>query len=456
MYAIIDIETTGGSPKHERITEIAIIRHDGNQVIEEFTTLINPEKTIPYYITGLTGITNEMVADAPKFFEIARKIVEMTDGHVFVAHNANFDYRFIKEEFARLGFDYKRNTLCTVKLSRKIIPGKPSYSLGNLCEELGITIQGRHRASGDAIATAKLFDILLSVSGNKEPSLFQPQTIKSQSLHPSFDTGTFSKLPGKPGVYYFLNDKGEIIYIGKSNDIQTRVLAHFNNNSTKKAIDMKSQIASIDYEITGSELIALLLESDEIKKHKPLFNRAQRRTPVHIGLYCFTDEKGYMQFSIESNGNNTSSPLTSFNTQTEAKEFVHYLIQRYHLCQKLCSLYQSTGACFQHQLGECNGACCGAEPPYTYNQRVKKALMYFEFDTKNFFILDSGRNNDEMAVVQIKNGKYLGYGFIGRDIPQQDMEILFDCIKSAKDNREVHQIINLHVRKNKVEKIIPY
>lgn len=456
MYAIIDIETTGGSPKFEKITEIAIILHDGHCIQEEYTTLVNPEKAIPYHITSLTGISNEMVADAPRFYEIARKIVELTEGHVFVAHNANFDYRFIKEEFARLGYDYKRNTLCTVKLSRKILPGKRSYSLGNLCDELGIVIQGRHRAMGDAMATAKLFDILLAVEGNSQSNLFQPESINKQSLHPMFDVGSIARLPGKTGVYYFLNEKGEIIYVGKSNDIQTRIISHFSNNSTRKAIKMKSQVVSIDFEITGSELVALLLESEEIKRHKPLFNTAQRRTPVHCGIYQYTDEEGYMRLSIENNAGNISDPLTSFNSIAEAKEFLNFLIQRYHLCQKLCGLYKSDGACFQHQLGECAGACCGQESSEIYNKKVTKALSYFEYDTKSFFILDRGRSNDEMSVVQIKNGKYIGYGFLSRELAYSGTECLGDCIRSAKDNRDVQKIIKHHIRKYKVEKIIPY
>ncbi len=456
MYAIIDIETTGGSPKFEKITEIAIIIHDGISVKEKYSTLVNPEKSIPYHITGLTGISNEMVADAPKFFQIARKIVEMTEGQVFVAHNVNFDYSFIKEEFSRLGYDFKRNTLCTVKLSRKIIPGKRSYSLGNLCDELGIIINGRHRAMGDALATAKLFDILLSVSGSAQPNLFQPQSINSQSLHHLFDTACISKLPGKTGVYYFLNEKDEIIYVGKSNDIQTRVISHFSNNTTQKAINMKSQIVSIDYEVTGSELIALLLESEEIKRHKPRFNYAQRRTPTHCGIYFYTDENGYMQFTIDEKASNGSEPLTFFNTHAESKEFLQFLIQKYHLCQKLCGLYQSNGACFQHQLGECSGACCGTEPSESYNIKVKRALSHFEYDTKSFFVIDTGRSNDEMSIVQVKNGKYIGYGFLSREFSFSATEAFCDYIKRANDNKDVQQIIKHHIRKYKVEKIIPY
>ncbi|MCK3684336.1 exonuclease domain-containing protein [Maribellus sp. YY47] len=161
MFSIIDIETTGHSAKFGKITEIAIIQHNGQFITDSFSTLINPEMDIPYFITDLTGIDNNMVSNAPKFYEVAKKIVQMTSGRTFVAHNVSFDYNFIREEFARLGYDYQSKTLCTVKLSRKLLPGHRSYSLGKLCAELGININGRHRAAGDAFATVKLFEILM-------------------------------------------------------------------------------------------------------------------------------------------------------------------------------------------------------------------------------------------------------------------------------------------------------
>ena len=161
MYAIIDIETTGNRFQYGQITEIAIIQHDGNKVTGSFSTLIKPDMDIPWFITSLTGITNEMVKDAPRFYEVARTIVEMTEGRIFIAHNVNFDYRFIREEFKRLGYEYNRKTNCTVKLARQFLPGHKSYSLGKLCTDLGITINGRHRARGDAEATVKLLEIVL-------------------------------------------------------------------------------------------------------------------------------------------------------------------------------------------------------------------------------------------------------------------------------------------------------
>ena len=266
MYTIVDIETTGGSSHHDKITEIAILVHDGEKVVDEFITLINPERSIPYFITGLTGITNEMVADAPKFYEVAKSIVEMTEGKAFVAHNANFEYQFIRQEFKSLGFNFKRKVLCTLKLSRKLIPGLRSYSLGNLCDELNIEIDNRHRAAGDARATVKLFELLLSLDTDHD-SLIKNYGLTG--LHPALDTRVIEDLAEEPGIYYFYDENGEMIYIGKSRNIRQRVLSHLNNQASKRAMEMKDKIADIGYEITGSELIALIVESYEIKKIKP-------------------------------------------------------------------------------------------------------------------------------------------------------------------------------------------
>lgn len=169
MYSIIDIETTGGSPKNEKITEIAVFVHDGSRIVDEFCTLINPEKNIPPYITGITGINNAMVAKAPKFYQIAKTIVELTENTFLVAHNASFDYGFICEEFRQLGYSYRRDKLCTVKLTRQLIPGLRSYSLGKLCNELNISITDRHRARGDALATVKLFEKLVELYAIENP-----------------------------------------------------------------------------------------------------------------------------------------------------------------------------------------------------------------------------------------------------------------------------------------------
>jgi DNA polymerase-3 subunit epsilon len=282
MYAIVDIETTGGSSECDRITEIAILIHDGHKITDKFITLINPEREIPQYITALTGITNEMVAGAPRFYEVARRIVELTDGKTFVAHNAGFDYNFIRNEFRSLGYRYQREQLCTVRLSRKLVPGLKSYSLGSLCNELGIEIRDRHRAAGDATATARLFDILIDLNNNSGLDLLSNRLLSENDLHPRLSIDLIRELPEETGLYYFYNEDNEVLYIGKSRNIKSRVISHINNNSSKRAMQMRRLIADIGYELTGSELIAILKESAEVRNKKPCYNR-KRRT-VHSGF----------------------------------------------------------------------------------------------------------------------------------------------------------------------------
>ncbi len=446
MYAIIDVETTGLSPKTEKITEIAIYIHDGERIIEEFSTLINPEKKIPFQITRLTGINNKMVKDAPKFYEVAKKIVEITDGKTIVGHNVSFDYNFIRGEFKSLGYDFKSKTICTVKLSRKLIPGKKSYGLGKLCKELDIQILDRHRAHGDALATTKLFELLLSIddtAANKALKGYNSNLSKS----------LIKKLPEKAGVYYFFNADKELIYVGKSINIHDRILSHLSNNLTKKAIEMKDAIADVDYKITGSELVALLLESHEIKTNKPVFNRAQRRTLYNYGLYHFKDENGYMQLNILKLVDG-ATPLTSYTSLNEAKQHLFTLVEEYQLCQKLCNLYESDGACFHYQIHQCNGACIQKESAEEYNERVHSAMNNYQFKHQNFFIIDKGRNDKEKSVIKVENGIYKGFGFFplnGKDIITDELS---DHISPYKNNKDVQQIIRSHIRRNPVEAII--
>jgi DNA polymerase III subunit epsilon len=456
MYAIVDIETTGGSPSTEKITEIAIYVHNGKEVVNEFCTLINPEKTIPYFITNLTGITNAMVADAPKFYEVARQIVEITQDKIFIAHNVSFDYHFIKNEFKRLGYNFARQQLCTVQLSRKLIPGLPSYSLGKLCKQLDIEINGRHRASGDAYATVKLFEQLLSLNNFSEQVEEQAAGFNRKGLHPNLDPVVIENLPEETGVYYLYNDKHDLIYIGKSRNIRNRVFSHFRNYKTKKAIDMRNATADIGFEITGSELIALLKESDEIKIHKPVYNRSQRRSTSHFGIHYFIDTNGYIQFKINKNSEKDESILCSFSTQKSAKVYMLQLIDTYNLCLKLCGSYPTTGACFHYEIAECKGACIGKEPAESYNQRARKVIDKHKFHHDSFFMLETGRSDDEVASVLIEKGKYIGYGYIDRNSEDSSLESLAACIHPFADNRDIQQILRNYLIQHSNIKIIPF
>jgi DNA polymerase-3 subunit epsilon len=456
MYAIIDIETTGGSARIEKITEIAVYLHDGIEITDEFVSLVNPERNIPYFITNLTGITNEMVEDAPRFFEIARKIVELTEGRTFVAHNARFDYSFIRQEFKSLGFNFKRNILDTVALSRKLIPGHRSYSLGNICNDLNISINGRHRAAGDALATVKLFELLMArdreLSGTNSVLL---RNTKVSKLNPNLDLDKIERIPEEPGIYYFYNDDGDLIYIGKSRNLQQRVTTHLSNNSTNRAMEMRDHIADIDWEATGSELIALLKESSEIKFHKPVYNRAQRRTDFQWGIFCFSDSKGYINY-LYGQLNDDDEPVSVFTSKEKTKSKLNSLVERYGLCQKLAGLYETDGPCFQHQVGICKGACCGKETAYEYNLRAAKALEEFIFTRRNFFVIDRGRDDEERCAVKIVNGKYSGYGYFSINDMGFGLTAVHECIKPSVDNRDIQVILKQYLKSNRVERIIEF
>jgi DNA polymerase III subunit epsilon len=456
MYAIIDIETTGGSARIEKITEIAIYLHDGNEITGEFVSLVNPERNIPYFITNLTGITNEMVEDAPRFYEIAKKIIELTEGRTFVAHNARFDYSFIRQEFKSLGFNFKRSILDTVALSRRLLPGHSSYGLGNICKDIGISIIGRHRAAGDALATVKLFEILITkdIEVNGSRSYLMKNT-RISKLNPKLDISKIESIPDEPGIYYFYNEKGDLIYIGKSRNLQQRISTHLSNNSTNRAMEMRDLIADIDWETTGSELIALLKESFEIKFNKPVYNRAQRRTGFQWGIFSFLDNNGYLNYRY-GQINDNEVPVSVFTSKEKTKSKLGSLVETYSLCQKLSGLYETDGACFHYQVGICKGACIGKESPEEYNERAAKATEEFIFTRRNFFIIDKGRDVEERCAIKIVNGKYTGYGYFSINDMGFGLSAVHECIIPSGDNHDIQIILKQYLKSNRVEKIIEF
>lgn len=453
MYAILDIETTGSTAETGRIIEIAILLHDGTKVTDQFSSLIQPEERIPYRITMMTGITEEMVRHAPKFYEVARQVVEMTEGRTLVGHNVAFDYQFVRKEFARLAYPYQRKKLCTVKLAKKLIPGLETYSLGRLCERIGIEQKVQHRALDDALATAELFEMLLARDRIQKQEATQPDFAQLQ-LQRNVDPGAIAHLPETCGVYYFYNTSGELIYVGKSVNIRSRVLSHFANVSTRKAMEMKQQIASIDYAETGSELIALLKESEEIKQFKPLYNRAQRRDANHVGMFQEYDAQGYLRFRL---GRVTlqSRPVTTFASNAAARGFMEHLVAKFELCEKLAGIFKAgTGACFKYHIQQCHGACLGLESQEDYNEKAKIALQSVAYDHENMIIIDRGRQPDERSVVVVEAGRYLGFGYTSDQM--REIQWLRASVKPARDNRDVHTIIKGYLSRNTVEEVIIY
>ncbi len=457
MYAVVDIETTGSRPGDDRITEIAIVVHDGEQVVDSYTTLINPERAIPYQISQLTGITDEMVRDAPRFPEVARRIVELTDGKVFVAHNVRFDYSFLKAEFGSLGYNYQRKTLCTVRLSRKLIPGLPSYSLGKLCESIKIPIHNRHRAYGDAEATAKLLDRMLKLDESPEIGLYIEGEIKAQTLPPRISRDQVLALPEAVGVYYFLDERGHILYVGKSVNIRSRIIQHFAMDyKSRKSIEFKERIADIAYELTGSELVALLLESDEIKRIKPPFNTAQKRTGgAFWGVYEDVDKSGYRTLRVDR-VTSKEEPLTTLENMQKAQNFLYRKIEQFGLCLQKCGLHKTGGPCFNYHIRKCNGACLGKEEAGPYNERVATAIQSFSFSEENFLIVGTGRHRGEKSVVCVESGIYKGFGYFDPEAMGDDLAGLRGCVKFYAHNRDIQKIICGHLRKNQKDRLLRY
>ena len=453
MYCILDIETTGGQYNEEGITEIAIYKFDGHEVVDQFISLVNPEKPIQPFVVKLTGINNAMLRSAPKFYEVAKRIIEITEGCIVVAHNASFDYRILQTEFRRLGFDFKKPTLCTVELAKKLIPDQVSYSLGKLVRALGIPMSDRHRASGDALATVKLFKMLLAKDVEKEIlKSFVKTEIKSGMSPKLLDI--VENLPTKTGIYYIHNEKGDLIYIGKSKNIKKRVNQHF-TGSTHKCKKIQRDVFAVTYEETGSELIALLKESEEIKINKPIYNRAQRKSIFQYALYQNKNKAGYWALTVEK-ADGRKKEITSFTSLQEGKNALFKITEKYNLCQKINGLYDTKNGCFQYKIKECNGACLGVEAPETYNERVQEFITENAFENNNMVLLDRGRSFDERSAVLIENGVYKGYCFYELNYQITNIDILKNIIIPMQHNRDVKTIIQSYLRKNKAFKIITF
>lgn len=453
MYAILDIETTGGQYNEEGITEIAIYKFDGHEVVDQFISLVNPEIPIQPFVVKLTGINNAMLRSAPKFYEVAKRIIEITEGCIVVAHNASFDYRILQTEFRRLGFKFQKPTLCTVELSKKLLPGHASYSLGKLVRALGIPMADRHRASGDALATVKLFKMLLAKDVEKEIlKSFVKTEIKSGMSPKLLDI--VESLPSKTGIYYIHNEKGDLIYIGKSKNIKKRVNQHF-TGTNRKSKKIQMEVYTVTYEETGSELIALLKESEEIKINKPIYNRAQRKTLFQWALYPVKNEKGYISLSLQKT-DGRKKEITSFSSIQEGKNALFKITDHYHLCQKINGLYETQNSCFKYKIKECDGACIGEVSPEEYNERVQEFIDNNEFESQNRIIIDRGRSLEERSAVLIENGIYKGYCFFDLNYQITNVDVLRNIIIPMQNNRDTKNIINGYLRKHKVMKIIPF
>jgi len=451
MYAIVDIETTGGEYNKEGITEIAVYKHDGLKVTDQFISLLNPEKTIQPFVEKLTGINSKMLRNAPRFFEVAKRIIEITENCLIVAHNADFDYRVLRTEFMRLGYNFERDSLCTVKLSQKLLPDMESYKLGNLVRLLGIPLRSHHRAKDDALATVKLFELLLEKDSRKEVVRSQINSIntdKSTSKHLSI----IEELPSVSGVYYIHNDMGDLLYIGKSKNIQKRVRRHLIGTDYKSK-EIKKKLHKVNFEITGSELIAILKEQHEIKKNQPQMNkdRHYRRYPIGIRI----DKKSfYHQLVLEQVRNNKDYLLVFKNGRVAKQTFTQW-VETHQLFHNFSTLQDPDRDCYVKKNDKCKDTCLEEETPQIYNQRLKQIEEKNNYPYDNFLIIGNGRKDAEWSFIYIENQCFKGYGFYELNHQINNKEKILNRMIAMENNSDCRALIRVDIKKNKYIKLIP-
>lgn len=422
LFAIVDIETTGSHANANGITEIAIYIHDGEKIVDEYQTLINPQQEIPSFIESLTGISNDAVKNAPKFEEVAPTIFEFLDGKIFVAHNVNFDYSFVNHHLKREGFTLNSKKLCTVRLARKILPGLPSYSLGKLCRSLNIKIENRHRAAGDALATTILFKMMVDADEHQYIDEALKAKSKEESLPPHISRLTLEGIPRQPGVYYFRDKKDKVIYVGKAKNLYKRILGHFSNNDThKNKQDFLREIRKISHQVCGTELQALILEDIEIKRLWPEKNRAAKHPEKRFALYKYEDQNGYLRLAIGKK-QKFVKPISLFNSIAEAQKLMRLWCEKFSLCNVFCDLQKSSVGCIGLENNVCKGACIQKEATATYNHRVNLLIGEIIKDLPSYLIVDQGRNKFEKSCILVDKGVFCGMGYFAEQKLPADLE----------------------------------
>jgi DNA polymerase III subunit epsilon len=459
MYAVIDLETTGGSAAKDRITEIAVVVHDGQRIVREFSTLINPERPIPSYITDITGIDDDMVASAPRFYEIAKEVVELTDGCIFVAHNVSFDYGFLQEEFARLAYKYEREKLCTVRMSRVLIPGLPSYSLGRLCHTLGIQIHARHRAKGDVDATVLLLEHLLRLQPNLGQAQRKPAKDPYAHLPKAIDRNSLRLLPDSPGLYFFHDAGGAVVHVNASRSIRLtalKELQQLGKSKPKGGLDPEL-ICEVTWELTGNELLAQLRLETERAKTTVMELAPKEKSTGKFAVFAYADQRGYLRLYTDKLQRGKPS-YGQFATEADARAVLEVRLRKHGLCAQLGGFESGSGACSWHtpdDLG-CAGACLGLESADAYNQRLEIALQGLGFPHPAFFLLGDGRQHGEIAVIGIEQGQLLGFAYLDETETWDDPEWVKGLLKPLPSSESSKQILKQYLGKHVRSRLVPF
>lgn len=439
-FAIVDIETTGGFAEGNGIIEIAIILFNGKEIEGRYETLVDAGMPIPRYISSLTGITNEMLYGAPKFQDIAAHVFNLLDKRIFVAHNVNFDYSFLRHHLKLHGYHLDTRKLCTVRLCKKVFPGYLKYSLGSICNEMNIMITNRHRAFGDAEATVKLFAKVIASDKEGCMKAMLSGKNKHQYLPPHLPLEDIERLPEKPGVYYFHNQKGKVIYVGKARSLQQRVKSHFSNNdASKRKQDFLRSIYRVSHQTCGSELMALILESAEIRRLWPEHNRSQKRFQHTFGLYSFEDQNGYLRLAIEKKRKHLQ-PLYSFNLLQQGYILLRKLVSQFMLHEGLCFVDKTKTSV--------------EEDAASYNSRVTAALNTLGQQLPSFAVVDSGKSEKEQCYILIEQGRFYGMGYLPHNYTCSNIHELKSSLTQYPDNDYVRHLVYQYADKNPHRKVV--
>ena len=433
MYAIIDIETTGGDYDEEGITEIAIYQYDGFKITDQFCSLINPKKQIQPFVKKLTGINEKMLEKAPVFFEVAKRIIEITRNCIIVAHNAAFDYRILKTEFKRLGYVFERETICTINLSKELLPEQKEFSLGKLASNLGIPFSIRHRAFGDAQATLKLFELLIEKDVKKNIIKEHIKILNNNKASKRF-LKIIDKLPSEMGIYYILDAHNKIIYIGKSKNIKQSVTQYL-TSSNKKSLIIQNKISQVSFSLTGGQLVTLLKQQIEIKINCPELNASSKYRIYPVGVRV-DDKKTYHRIIIEQVKKNFKY-LTVFKNKIDAEKEILILTEK-----------------FEIQSSYLNFSTNEKESPKKYNYKVKKLCKSFSYPFPNSLIIENGRKHGEFAFILIKNNQFRGYGYFELNHQIKTMSQINSRLISMEENNDTKKLIYSFLLKKKYIKLI--
>lgn len=447
QFAVVDLETTGGSAMHDRIVEIGIVWFEDGHIIREYRQLLNPERHIPWNVSQIHGITDSMVENEPTFQEVAEEIFDLTSGRIFVAHNVQFDYGFLRESFRRAGMEFERRRICTVRFSKKLNPSQRKHSLKTLCQVYGIENERAHRALEDAKATALVLGNLLQQEGS-EAILKQLLSGKGgiNLLPPNLSYHKIENLPETPGVYLFYDSQGKVLYVGKAVNIRDRVRQHFSGHThTGMKRSFLDSIHDLSIVETGHELMALLTENELIKKHYPRYNSTQKDFQLTYGIFSFFDQHGYLRLVAGPSGKWTQ-PLRVYRAKEEAMQALLKLTMQFGLCLQLNQiLHEESGKCaYQSDTNTVCLRCNQAADPETYNQNAHQACQHLKGN--DFFLRFQGREVWEFGVVWVEKGKIKGTGFV----PESDFgdkESILRHLQSYYDTQDAQSILRLWLEK---------